>query len=173
MVSTRDPLAALEARVSAVAGALPERERRALALRERDGAGYSAIASALDVPARDVPALLWRARLAVRDGVRAAPLPAATSDACPRARRLLTLQQDGELTDHDAMVWLREHVQDCGSCRAVRRALREASLAFRAAPEVGADRPPSASAAAAAPAAPAPAPAAAPPTAPRAPAPAA
>lgn len=162
-------------RVGNVTGELPERERRALTLRERDGAGYAAIADALGVAAGEVAGLLVSARLEVRESVRTRPLPGPASPQCPRGRELLAMQQDGELDGDGDRAWLREHLQGCESCRAVRVALREADLACRAwvALPVAAGAPARVAAVAAAPVA---APARAPATAPRprrAPAPAA
>src|SRR4051794_18236762 len=95
------PLAALTARVGAAADALPERERTALALCEREGAGYGDIAGALGLEPDAVPALLLAARTGVRAGVRGSVPPPMATPACPRARRLLTMRHDGELHDPD------------------------------------------------------------------------
>jgi hypothetical protein len=126
------PLEALAARVAAVAGELPDRERTALALREREGARYEDIAAALGVEPAEVPGLLVAARLEVSRRVRQAPLPPLASADCAEARALLAMRQDGELHDPERVAWLRSHVEGCASCQGARRALVEASLACRA-----------------------------------------
>jgi hypothetical protein len=126
------PLEALAARVAAVAGELPDRERAALALREREGARYEDIAGALGVEPAEVPGLLVAARLEVSRRVRHAPLPPLASADCMEARALLAMRQDGELDDPERVAWLRSHVDGCASCQGARRALVEASLACRA-----------------------------------------
>jgi hypothetical protein len=126
------PLEALAARVAAVAGELPDRERAALALREREGARYEDIAAALGVEPAEVPGLLVAARLEVSRRVRHAPLPPLASADCMEARALLAMRQDGELDDPERVAWLRSHVDGCASCQGARRALVEASLACRA-----------------------------------------
>jgi hypothetical protein len=74
-----------------------------------------------------VPELLLSARLAVIEALRRGPAPAPTSRACGPARRALVELHDGEPSDG-----FRDHVERCESCQALRRALREASVAYRA-----------------------------------------
>ena len=83
------PFDALAARVAGAAAALPERERLALVMREREGAGYEAIAAALELDVSDVPDLLVTARLAVREAVRSGG-PGTWRTASRTARRALT-----------------------------------------------------------------------------------
>src|SRR4051794_20037644 len=126
------PLDALAARVRSVVDGLPEREREALTLRERDGLGYAEIANRLGVREADVAGILVSARLWIRSGVRQKPTPPLENDDCPRARELMVMVQDGELDDASDRPWLPTHVGGCASCGAPRLALREGSLAFRA-----------------------------------------
>src|SRR3954447_13301001 len=101
------PYDALAARVATAAAALPEPERRALLLREREDASYEAIASALEVGVEHVPELLVTARMAVREAVRHAPSPPLRTAHCEDARRLLALRQDREYLSREEVEWLR------------------------------------------------------------------
>src|SRR4051794_28002210 len=126
------PPDALAARVGAATAALPQDERTALWLRERLGSSYGEIAEELGTDRDGVADLLLDARLAVREAVRHAPAPELRTADCGDVRLLLTLRQDGEPLAPEETARLRAHVGDCEACTAVRRILREASLASRA-----------------------------------------
>lgn len=126
------PLSALGARVGDAAAALPEAERTALLLRDRDRVGYERIAEAAGVPVEAVPDLLVAARLAVREAVRDVESPPAKTPECAEARRRLTRRQDGEGVEGEDASWLEAHLAGCDACRLARRALREGALAAQA-----------------------------------------
>src|SRR3954454_2217712 len=104
------PLDALAARVRSVAEGLPDRERRALILREHQGASYAEIAEAVSIRETDVAAILVSARLWIRGGVRQKDLPPLAGEDCARARELMTTVQDRERLGPQERSWLPTHV---------------------------------------------------------------
>jgi hypothetical protein len=122
---------ALATRVAAAH--LAEDERTAIELRDGAGAGYAEVADRLGIAPHDVAAVLAGARLRVREAVRGTPVPPAESPECVRARPLLAARQDGELAASADRDFLRGHVEACATCRTTRVALREGTLALRAA----------------------------------------
>lgn len=125
-------MTALAERVDAVFSTLREAEQRALAMREREGADYRAIAAALDTGREGVADLLVGARLGVWSALHGAPPPARRTAQCGPARRVLAAQADGEAVSASDAERAREHVAACEPCAAARVALREAELACRA-----------------------------------------
>jgi hypothetical protein len=122
---------ALASRVAAAH--LGDAEREALELHDGAGAGYAEVADRLGIEPREVASVLADARLRVREAVRGAPLPPVESPDCARARPLLAARQDGEPVSGDERDFLRAHVAACAACRTTRVALREGTLALRAA----------------------------------------
>lgn len=122
-------------------GALPAGERRALLMRDVEGASWHAIAQALQA---DPGPLLVAARLTVREGVRGRPAPREVTPDCAGVRVTLAALVDREPVEATERIAAREHVADCDECREVRLGLREAVIAMGAwAPDEPA-RPPAA-----------------------------
>jgi hypothetical protein len=112
---------------------LPERQREALALRERAQLSYEEMGRVMGVGAAAVAPLLARARLRLREERRGAPpLTTATCEQRDRALRALAQRQDGQPLDRDEDGWLADHLCDCESCRQAHAAMLEASVCYRA-----------------------------------------
>jgi predicted DNA-binding protein (UPF0251 family) len=129
--AARSPLPMREAN-----GRLELRSREVLALRELAGCSYQEIARIVDADREDVAERLWRARLELRDALRASRLLAiaAVGKPCRRALPLMAMDWDGELHGRDDRHWLQRHLRTCGKCRVSQEAAREASVSYRAWP---------------------------------------
>jgi hypothetical protein len=80
-----------------------------------------------------VPALLARARLALRTELRGGP--ASPGEECPdreRALRALARRQDGEQAEAAEADWIRDHLACCRACERAHAAMLEASVCYRA-----------------------------------------
>jgi hypothetical protein len=134
--------AALAGRVEGALSSLDEAERQALAMRERDGADYRAIAEKLGTGREGVADLIVGARLAVASQLHGEPPPPRRTQQCGPARRVLAAQADGEAVGPQDLERAREHIAGCEPCAAARLALREAELACRAWSTTPLDAPP-------------------------------
>lgn len=123
---------ALASRVEDALSAIGPRERLALDLREREGAGYRPIADRLGTGREGVADLLVAARLGVWSHLHDEPAPPRRTSHCAPARRVLVAQDDGETVTVADADRAREHLLECQPCQAARLALREAELACRA-----------------------------------------
>jgi DNA-directed RNA polymerase specialized sigma24 family protein len=109
---------------------LPEPQREVLVLRELEGLSHDEIAEIMGTDPAAVVDLICRARIKLRDSLRAVPGPSWPD--CDWALRLIAFEQDGALGDAGEAGWLREHLMRCGSCRRGRDAMQEACDAYRA-----------------------------------------
>jgi hypothetical protein len=132
----RAGLAASVAHELAVATArLPERQREALALRERLGLSYEQISQVMGIETAAVAPLLARSRLRFRSERRGTN--GAFDPECAerdRALRLLACRQDSEALSTEEDLWLLEHLAGCESCEMAHAAMLEASVCYRAWP---------------------------------------
>ncbi len=124
--------AALASRVEGALGSLNEPQRRALELRERDGAGYREIADVVGTGREGVADLLVGARLTVWARLHDESPPPRRTPQCGPARRVLAAQADGEPVSTQDLDRAREHLAGCEPCVEARIALREAEIACRA-----------------------------------------
>jgi DNA-directed RNA polymerase specialized sigma24 family protein len=111
--------------------AVPHRE--ALALRELAGCSYEEVGGIVGADREAVAALLWQARLALRDELAQSRLLsiAPVAGSCRRALALIVMHWDGELHDAGERTWLRRHLRTCGKCRLSQEAVRQASTCYR------------------------------------------
>jgi hypothetical protein len=120
---------------------LPERQREALELREREQLSYEEIAAVMEVGPNSVAQLISRARINLYDDLRGTVLAsvAPPSPECERALPLIAARDDGQLgaSSPDA-VWLDAHLAECDRCRLGEEQMREAADAYRKAPPVAA-----------------------------------
>jgi RNA polymerase sigma factor (sigma-70 family) len=115
-------------------GQLAPRHREVLALREVAGRSYDEIGQIMGISENAAAQLIWRARsklkVALTSGAVASVV--ATSDDCEEAQLLINRLHDGEpITDAEQM-WLEEHLDECGSCRAARGMIFEVAASYRA-----------------------------------------
>jgi RNA polymerase sigma factor (sigma-70 family) len=127
-------LAGLQESVRAANATLPERQREVLALRELGDLSYDEIADAMDLNRNAVSQLVWRARIGLRDALRASAVASvvAASEECERALPLIAAAEDGEPIDPADRVWLPAHLATCERCRLGKEALVEAGASYRA-----------------------------------------
>ncbi|MCW3017518.1 MAG: sigma-70 family polymerase sigma factor [Solirubrobacterales bacterium] len=127
-------LGALQAQVQAANARLPERQREVLALRELEELSYDEIAEIMDMNRNSVAQLISRARIRLRDEVQGSALASipSASPACAKALPLISLRQDGQLSDGGDRQWLEDHVADCPTCRVSVEAMAEAGMSYRA-----------------------------------------
>jgi RNA polymerase sigma factor (sigma-70 family) len=125
---TRD----LQARVRAANERLPVRQREVLVLREVEGLSHEQIGEHMGLTPNAVAQLSWRARVNLREQVRADALRsiAPASIECEEALALLTLLEDGPLRPA-RQAWLDAHLEDCSRCSANRAAMAEAGAQSR------------------------------------------
>ena len=111
---------------------LPERQREVLALREVGELSYDEVAGIMGMNRNSVAQLISRARINLRDNLRATALGsvAPASPLCERALPLLALRQDKAL-DEEPSAWLAEHLAGCHTCRVRVEAMEEAGVAYR------------------------------------------
>ena len=122
--------AAVAGELAAAASTVPERQQEALALRDVAGLSHELVGEVLAIEPAAATALLARARLSFRSGLRG---EAAAEDACPerdRALRTITLRLDSESVP-DADDWLIEHLGHCPGCRRAHASLLEAAACYR------------------------------------------
>lgn len=114
-------------------GALPERQREALALRELLRLSYEQISQVMGVEAAAVAALLARGRLALRVQRRGAtPQTGPECAQHERALRVLAHRQDSEPLSGEDDRWMLDHLGVCPRCIAAHAAMLEASACYRA-----------------------------------------
>ena len=125
-----DSAASTRSEVGAANQRLSPRQRMTLALRDLEGRPDDEIALALGADAATVAALVARARLRLREELRAARRRRrAAATACPRSRPTSTAR-----CRPSAARELETHVADCAGCRAALFALQEAALRYRSLP---------------------------------------
>jgi DNA-directed RNA polymerase specialized sigma24 family protein len=114
-------------------GRLAVHHREALVLRELAGFSYEEMGRIVGADREAVAALLWQARLALRDELAGSTLLsiAPVAGSCRRALALIVTHWDGELDDADARAWLQRHLRTCGKCRLSQEAVRQASASYR------------------------------------------
>jgi hypothetical protein len=113
---------------------LPERQREALELRDREQRSYEEIAASLEISPGAVAQLIAHARINLYDELRGTALASvAPSPECERALPLIAAREDGELepASEDAR-WLDSHLAGCERCTLAVGQMREAELAYRA-----------------------------------------
>jgi Sigma-70, region 4 len=125
--------------VSAVAGELaaatarlPQRQREALALRERFGFSYAEMGRAIGVEPTAVAPLLARARLGLRSQLRGTEPPTGECPERDRALRTIVRRRDGEEVTAADEDWLIDHLGHCTTCAGSHLAMLEASACYRA-----------------------------------------
>jgi RNA polymerase sigma factor (sigma-70 family) len=112
---------------------LAPRHREVLALREVAGRSYDEIGEIMGISENAAAQLIWRARGklkgALTAGAVASVVPA--SEDCETAQLLINRLHDGEpITDEEHM-WLDEHLDECGKCRAARGMVLEVAASYR------------------------------------------
>jgi len=112
---------------------LPERQREALELHEREGLSYDEIAARLETSWSSVAQLVAHARINFYDELRGTILASmAPSSDCERAPCLIAARQDGELDPDSAeAAWLDAHLAECQRCERGVEEMRAASAAYR------------------------------------------
>lgn len=113
---------------------LPERQREALELRDRDGRSYEEIAASLEIGPGAVAQLIAHARINLYDELRGTALASvAPSPECERALPLIAMREDGQLepASEDAP-WLDAHLAGCERCALAVEQMGEAEAAYRA-----------------------------------------
>jgi RNA polymerase sigma factor (sigma-70 family) len=114
------------------AAGLPERQRRALTLRELDGRSYAEIGVELGIGANAVAQVVWRARVQLRRALRRFQVdPERLPEAC-RAR----LDDMSDLLDSSegrGTPELETHLVGCRACRAALASYQEAGSRLRGA----------------------------------------
>lgn len=114
---------------------LPKRQRKALALREREQLSYEEIAAIMETNAHTVAQLISRARINLRDELHGTVLAsaAAPSPECERALPLIAMREDGQLEAASAdTAWLDSHLAGCDRCRLAVEAMQAASSSYSA-----------------------------------------
>ncbi len=126
-------LASFQEDVRAASARLPDRHREVLALRELDEHSYDDIAEIMEMNRNSVAQLISRARIKLRDELRGSALAAiaVSSPECERALPLISMRQDGQLTDVEDRAWLEAHVGACDTCRVSVEAIEEAGVSYR------------------------------------------
>jgi Sigma-70, region 4 len=123
---------AVAGELSRATAQLPERQREALALRERIGLSHAQIATALGVERAAVAPLLARSRLRLRSELRGSAAPPVDCSERDRALRTMALRQDGEEVSGADEDWLLDHLGNCAGCSQAHAAMLEASVCYRA-----------------------------------------
>jgi Sigma-70, region 4 len=126
--------------VRAASARLPERQREALELRDREQRSYEEIAAALEMSVGAVAQLISRARINLYDELRGTALASVPpSPDCARALSLIAAREDGQLDGHpEDAAWLDAHLADCDRCRLGAEQTREADAVYRSSAPVGA-----------------------------------
>ena len=123
---------AVAAELQAATSKLPERHREALALRESLRLSHDQIAKVVGIDVAAVAPLLARARLALCEQRRGAPIGGGTCEDRDRALRSLARRQDSEPLTGDDDEWLLAHLGACEECDRAHAAMLEASFCYRA-----------------------------------------
>ena len=112
---------------------LAPRHREVLALREVAGRSYEQIGETLGISENAAAQLIWRARAKLREALTAGAVASvvATSEECEWAQLLLSKVQDDEPVDEADRVWLKEHLDECGSCNTANRMLVAVGASYR------------------------------------------
>jgi sigma-70-like protein len=113
---------------------LPERQREALELRDRDGRSYEEIAASLEIGPGAVAQLIAHARINLYDELRGTALASvAPSPECERALPLIAMREDGQLQPvSEDGGWLDSHLAGCERCTLAVEQMGEAEAAYRA-----------------------------------------
>ena len=104
-----------------------------LALREVAGRSYEEIGATMGISENAAAQLIFRARSKLREAMTAGAVASvvATSEECERAQVLLSRVQDGEPVEEADRVWLKKHLDECGSCKTANRMLLEVGASYR------------------------------------------
>ncbi|CAN5482005.1 hypothetical protein BH20ACT18_BH20ACT18_14320 [soil metagenome] len=126
-------LASFQEDVRTASARLPDRHREVLTLRELDELSYEDIAQIMEMNRNSVAQLISRARVKLRDELRGSALAAiaVSSPECEWALPLISMRQDGQLTDVEDRAWLEAHVGACDTCRVSVEAIEEAGVSYR------------------------------------------
>ena len=113
---------------------LAPRHREVLALREVAGRSYDEIGQIMGISENAAAQLIWRARAKMKEALTAGAVASvvATSEDCETAQLLLNRIHDGEPITDEEHIWLDEHLEECGSCRATRGLVSEVGASYRA-----------------------------------------
>jgi DNA-binding CsgD family transcriptional regulator len=114
---------------------LPKRQRKALALRERQQLSYDEIAAIMETNAHTVAQLISRARINLRDELHGTALAsvAAPSPECERALPLIAMREDRQLEAASPdTAWLDSHLAGCDRCQLAVEAMQAAASSYRA-----------------------------------------
>ncbi|HYD42756.1 MAG TPA: sigma-70 family RNA polymerase sigma factor [Anaeromyxobacter sp.] len=111
----------LEAALEEAIGALEPMYREVLVLRDVEGLSAAEVAEVLGLSVEAVKSRLHRARVAVRERVAPALLPAAAAEAqpapsCRDVVEIFSRRLEGEI-DSNVCAELESHLQDCAACR--------------------------------------------------------
>jgi len=113
---------------------LAPRHREVLALREVAGRSYDEIGEILGISENAAAQLIWRARAKLKGALTAGAVASvvAASEDCETAQLLINRLQDGEPITDEEQLWLDQHLEECGSCKAARGMILEVAASYRA-----------------------------------------
>jgi RNA polymerase sigma factor (sigma-70 family) len=113
---------------------LAPRHREVLALREVAGRSYDEIGHIMGISENAAAQLIWRARSKLKGALTAGAVASvvATSEECEAAQILINRLHDGESITDEEQLWLDEHLDECGKCRAARGMIFEVAASYRA-----------------------------------------
>ena len=109
---------------------LPERQRRALALRELDDRSYAEIGAEMGMRTNAVAQVVWRARTQLRRALRRSQVDADLLPQECRAR-LDAMSDFVDNPSNTGTAELRSHMADCRECRRTLAAYQEAGSGLR------------------------------------------
>ena len=109
---------------------LPERQRRALALRELDDRSYAEIGAEMGMRTNAVAQVVWRARTQLRRALRRSQVDADLLPLECRAR-LDAMSDFVDNPSNAGTAELRSHMADCRECRRTLAAYQEAGSGLR------------------------------------------
>lgn len=128
-------LSAQQEEIRQANASLPPRQREALALRELEGLSYDEIAEQMGMNRNSVAQLISRARISLRDALRATALGtvAGAGPDCEKALPLIAMRDDAQLKSGDERLgWLKTHLAACDRCTLGAEAMAEAGASYRA-----------------------------------------
>ena len=113
---------------------LAPRHREVLALRDVAGRSYEEVGTIMGISENAAAQLIWRARGKLKGALTAGAVASvvAASDDCETAQILINRLHDGEQITGGEQLWLDEHLDECGSCRAARGMIFEVAASYRA-----------------------------------------
>jgi RNA polymerase sigma factor (sigma-70 family) len=113
---------------------LAPRHREVLALREVAGRSYDEIGAIMGISENAAAQLIWRARAKLKGALTAGAVASvvATSEDCESAQILINRLHDNEPITDEEQLWLDEHLDECGKCRAARGMIFDVAASYRA-----------------------------------------